>query len=376
MTFEQLDLREPIAEGIKNVGFEKPTKIQESSIPKIQEGEDIVAQSVTGSGKTAAFSIPILDKLEKKGDVQAVIVVPVRELARQVEDRMEKLGVYKTLNITSIYGGVGYDKQINELKNADIVVTTPGRFLDHERNGKIDLSNVETLVIDEADKMFDMGFIDDIEKIIEATPKNKQTLLYSATMPKRVRELVDDYLTDAEHISHDQHVDRSKLDQIYYNARKYEKFSLLLHLLRHETGGKSIVFCNTRREVDLIKKNLRRYDVECEGIHGGRSQHARNKILTKLKKGKIDVLVATDVAARGIDIDDISHVYNYDCAKTAKDYTHRIGRTARAGKEGTAVTILTQRDHQKFRKVMNGDGIDIESKEKPDFEQVKFNPNL
>lgn len=376
MKFENLKLEEPVLKGIKQVGFEKATPIQASSIPVILSGKDVVAQSLTGSGKTAAFCIPTIQNIQQKNQIQAVIVVPVRELARQVEDRMKKLSIYKGLNITSVYGGVGYEPQIKALKKADVVVATPGRFLDHVRQKKIDLSNVEVLIVDEADKMFDMGFIDDLEKIIKAMPRKKQILLFSATMPTQVRKLVDKYLRNPEHIDEKKHVDRSKLTQEYYNVRKFEKFSLLLHLLKHETPGLSIVFCNTRREVDIVVGNLKRYDIKAMGIHGGRSQHQRNLTLKKLKNEHIDVLVATEVAARGIDIDDITHVYNYDTAQTAKEYTHRIGRTARAGKQGTAVTLLAPRDHDNFRRVMQGDGIEIEQAEKPDFKQVKFNPSI
>lgn len=373
MTFEELKLRKETQKAIKELGFEKPTPIQENSIPKIREGKDLVGRSLTGSGKTAAFGLPILERIEKGKGIQSVILAPTRELAEQVKKELEKLAKYLGVKITSVYGGVGIEPQIKALKESEIVVATPGRFLDHVNRGTIELGNVGYFIIDEADKMLEMGFIEDVEKIMKNLPDKRQTLLFSATIPPEVNKLVKKYLNNPVEVKEQEHVDSSLLKEVYYDVRQHEKFSILVHLLKNETPGLALVFCATRRESDIVAKNLKKNGLKATAVHGGLTQNKRDKAVADLKKEDIDILVATDVAARGLDINNVTHVYNYDVPENAKEYTHRIGRTARAGREGDAVTLLTDRDHENFGRIHRE--RNIEKAEKPQFSKVPFERN-
>jgi len=372
MGFEELNLHGDVLKALEKKGFTEPTAIQKSCIPKIKEGRDVVGQSLTGSGKTAAFGLPIIEKIHPGKGVQALILTPTRELASQVKDTLITFSAFKRLNITAVYGGVGMLPQIDALKRADIVVATPGRMLDHLRRNTVKLDKVSYLVIDEADKMFEMGFIEDVEKIIGYTPRERQTLLFSATISTGINHLIKIYLKDPCMIKEQIHVDKSLLKQVYYEIDKKEKFSLLVHFLRHKTSGLAIVFCATRREVDIISRNLKQQGINSMAVHGGLSQNKRTYAVDAIKKENIQVLVATDVAARGLDIKHISHIYNYDSPKNSSEYTHRIGRTARAGERGEAVTLLTEKDHDNFRNVMSDRSFHIHKEELPQFERVRF----
>ncbi len=372
MSFKQLNLDQDVLKAINDMGFEKPTKIQTSCIPIIKQGKDVVGRSLTGSGKTAAFGLPLIEKVEMGNNLQAIVIAPVRELAHQVADELKKFSKYKKLKITTVYGGVSINPQITALKTTNIVVATPGRLLDHMNRGTINTNNVKYLVLDEADKMFEMGFIEDIKRIMGKLPRGKQSLLFSATMPQEVRGLIERFLNKPVYIQEDAHVDRSKLKQIYYDIRSHDKFSLLVHLLKHKTDGLALVFCSRRSEVDIVAKNLKKQGIHAMAIHGGLTQNRRSNALDALKDDKIDVLVATEVAGRGIDIENITQVYSYDCAQTSQEYTHRIGRTARAGKSGEAVTLLTPRDHDNFGRVISDSQITIEKAEVPEFKRVPF----
>jgi ATP-dependent RNA helicase DeaD len=259
------------------------------------------------------------------------------------------------------------------MKTAEMVVGTPGRILDHLERRTIDLRNVRFLVVDEADKMFEMGFIEDVEKIISQTPRSRQTMLFSATMSGMVLNLVDKHLKSPQVVRDKILVDKSLLRQSYYEVPLYDKFSLLLHLLKNKTAELAIVFCGTRHEVDIISRNLKIQGIDVMAVHGGLSQNKRSFAVDSLKSSNISVLVATDVAARGLDINNISHIYNYDVPKTPEEYVHRIGRTARAGNKGEAITILTERDHDNFRRVLSDRTLQIYKEELPRFERVRFN---
>jgi ATP-dependent RNA helicase DeaD len=372
MKFNELNLESEILKAIERFGFTEPTKIQEKSIPVLLEGRDIVGQSQTGSGKTLAFGIPITQKVKAGRGIQCVVLTPTRELAQQINDVLISLTSFKRLKIAVVYGGVGMEPQYHALKTADIVVATPGRFLDHMRRQTIILDKVSMLVIDEADKLFEMGFIDDVNMIIDHLPRQRQTMLFSATMYGDVKKLVEKHLNEPVNVKDQAHVDKTLLKHQYYQVSIHEKFSLLVHLLKNKTPGLAIVFCGTRHEVDIIEENLKTQGINAMAVHGGLSQNKRTNAVDSLKSQDIQVLVATDVAARGLDFSNISHVYNYDSAKSPSEYTHRTGRTARAGKSGEAVTLLTERDYDNFNSVLSDHELQIERVDVPEFKKVYF----
>lgn len=371
MKIEDLNLNPSILRALKDLGFTETTNIQEKCIPPILEGKDIFGQSSTGSGKTAAFGLPIINNLERGHGIQSLILTPTRELCVQVTNAIRSFSKYSDIRICSVYGGVSIEPQIEIVKKTDIVVGTPGRVLDHIKRKTINLSKVKFFVLDEADKMFEMGFIDDVEDIMKHLPEKRQTLLFSATLPATVMHVVNKHLKTPTTIKSKVHVDRSLLKQVYYDIKSHDKFSLLVHLINKAPHGLAIVFCGTRREVDVLSKNLIMQKIKAIPIHGGLTQNRRLNAIEALKKGNA-VLVATDVAARGLDIKNVSHVYNYDVPKSSEDYIHRIGRTARAGMEGDAVTLLTDRDHENFRRVLSDRSLQIEKVVPPNFEIVRF----
>ena len=373
MKFNELNINTKLIDKTRELGFEELTTIQEKCLPEILNGKDVVGQAETGSGKTVAFCLPILNTITRGNGIQVLVLTPTRELCVQVMDVFKEFGKQLKIKTMSVYGGVSISNQIKNLRNADIVCGTPGRILDHLRRRTIDFSGVNFLVLDEMDKMFDMGFIKDVEKIINYVPKKRQTLMFSATIYSDVHRIMIRHLQNPFIVKTRSQVDTTKLKQVYYEINQQNsKFSLLVHLLRNSTPGLAIVFCGTRRESDIVAKNLKSQGVNASAIHGGMSQHSRMTSLDEIKNQKIDVLVATDVAARGLDIKNVSHVYNYDVPPTAKEYVHRIGRTARAGENGDAVTLLTERDHDNFRRVQSNDDLKIEKADLPNFKKVSF----
>ncbi|MFO8077073.1 MAG: DEAD/DEAH box helicase [Thermoplasmatota archaeon] len=373
MKFEDLQLDQGIIEKTIEKGFEELTPIQKQCIPEILKQRDVVGQAETGSGKTVAFCLPILEKIKPKQGLQTVVLTPTRELCQQVTDVFTSFGKKMGINTISIYGGVGINPQIKNIRTAEVVVATPGRMLDHLRRKTINFRDVRFLILDETDKMLEMGFIKDVEKIISYTPKNRQTLMFSATIIRSIHRLMNKHLKNPVMIKTKSQVDKTKLNQIYYDIQnKNDKFPLLVHLLQHDTSGLAIVFCGTRHISDVVAKNLRKQGINATAIHGGMSQNKRTQSLTSLKNERTDVLVATDVAARGLDIKNVSHIYNYDVPKTSIEYVHRIGRTARAGENGVAITLLTRPDHPNFRRVQQNDELIIKKAEIPEFEKVSF----
>jgi ATP-dependent RNA helicase DeaD len=371
--FNDLKLSDALAKIIKELKFENPTEIQSKAIPLALEGKDVIGGSATGSGKTLAFGAPIITHLKNGLGIQALIMTPTRELAEQVCMALRKFSKYNYLDVISVYGGVGYNQQMKQLKTADVVVGTPGRLLDHIGRGTINLSNVKILVLDEADRMLDMGFIDDVTRIIQACPKKRQTLLFSATISKDISLIAKKYMNNPVNVSAQSFVDPSKLKQIFYNVNQNMKLSILAHLLKNEKAKLVMVFCNTRDNADFVGKNLKLNGISATVIHGGLGQGRRKHVLGTFNEGRISVLICTDVAARGLDIPDVSHVYNYDIPKTSKEYVHRIGRAARAGKEGTAISILSPRDHDNFRRVIHETGFKILEHEVPKIERANVN---
>jgi ATP-dependent RNA helicase DeaD len=370
--FRRLGIIEPILKAIEGEKFEQPTEIQEKSIPLILAGKDVIAGSATGSGKTLAFASGIIESTEKGEGIQALILTPTRELAQQVAEALRIFSKYKPLKIVVVYGGVSINPQIVKLRTADIVIGTPGRILDHIGRRTIKLNYVKILVLDEADRMLDMGFIDDVEKIIRECPVKRQTLLFSATISREITRLAQRYMKKPVEVSAEAYVDPKKLTQVYYDVPDNLKFSLLVHLLNHEKAGLVMVFCNTRKNVDFVANNLKLEGIDAQAIHGGFSQDKRDRTMKLFHSQKACVLVCTDVASRGLDIQGVSHIYNYDIPLDSKDYIHRIGRTARAGEEGKAINILSSSDYDDFRRVERDYEVDVFEERMPEVERVKI----
>ncbi len=371
--FRKLGICENVLKVLSNKKFTKPSEIQEKTIPLVLDGKDVIAGSATGSGKTLAFGAGIIKKVAKGEGIQSLILTPTRELCEQISEALGEFSYYKKLTVTPVYGGVPIGQQMKKLAYADIVAATPGRLLDHLKRNSIDLSKIKFLVLDEADRMWDMGFKDDVRKIIDKCPKKKQVLLFSATISRDLANFAEKYMNNPVEVEVDNYVDTSKLKQIYYDVRDSEKFSLLTHLLKTGGNGLSMVFCNTRRNADFVEKNLRGNGINARVIHGGMEQKKRIRVLKEFSERKIQVIVCTDVAARGLDISGVEQVYNYDLPKDARDYVHRIGRTARAGESGIAVNIVASRDYDNFSNVLRkNEGLVVKKSETPRFGRVRI----
>lgn len=345
--FADLNLSASTLKSIKRMGFEEATPIQASTIPVGLEGKDIIGQAQTGTGKTTAFGIPMIEKIDVKNpNVQALIIAPTRELAIQVSEELYRIGSDKRARVLSVYGGQDIQRQIRAMKkNPHIIVGTPGRLLDHIKRKTLNLENVETLVLDEADEMLNMGFIEDIESILETVPSTRQTLLFSATMPDPIRRIANRFMTEPEVIKvKSKEVTVSNIEQYFTKVSEKEKFDTLSRLIDVQSPELAIVFGRTKRRVDELARALSIRGYLAEGIHGDLSQARRMTVLKKFKEGRIDILIATDVAARGLDISGVTHVYNFDIPQDPESYVHRIGRTGRAGKKGMSITFVTPRE--------------------------------
>jgi ATP-dependent RNA helicase DeaD len=344
--FASLGLSAEILQAVQRLGFEETSPIQSATIPLIMEGQDVVGQSETGSGKTAAFCIPAIERVDpSRQATQVLILAPTRELATQVADEVHKLAAFKKgVRSVPIYGGASYERQFAELKRgAHVVVGTPGRLVDHMARGTLDLSAVQLVVLDEADRMLDMGFRDDIEKILAAVPSERQTVFFSATISPPIQSLVRQHSRDARTVKIRQHVVAGPplVDQVYYEVRHHAKFDALSRLIDFHDVKSGVIFCNTQRMVDELADALVARGCSAERLHGGMAQPQRTRVMNGFKKGAFAFLVATDVAARGIDVNDLELVVNYDLPYDAEDYVHRIGRTGRAGRKGRAVTLVS-----------------------------------
>ena len=328
------------------MGFEEPTPIQKVSIPAAMEGKDLIGQAQTGTGKTAAFGIPILEKIDttEKGP-QAIVLSPTRELAIQSAEEMNRLAQYLPIHALPIYGGQDIERQFRALrKKPNIIVATPGRLMDHMKRGTIDLSHVQILVLDEGDEMVDMGFIDDIRTILAGMPEERQTMFFSATMPAPIRELAESFLRDPVLVKiKAATVTIDLVEQEYIELPDMQKFDCLCRLLDMENPELAIVFVRTKRRADEVTEALKKRGYMAEGLHGDLSQQKRDAVVRQFKEGTIDILVATDVAARGLDISGVTHVYNFDMPQDSETYVHRVGRTGRAGQTGLAMTFVVSR---------------------------------
>ncbi len=349
-SFEDFHLDHKIITALKDMGFEEPSPIQKASIPLALEGSDLIGQAQTGTGKTAAFGIPIVQNLDEKDrTIQALVMSPTRELCIQVADEISKIGRTKRVRVLPVYGGQPIERQIRSLKRGiQVVVGTPGRLLDHIRRGTIDLENVRFLVLDEADEMLDMGFVDDMENIIKNVPAQRQTMLFSATMPRPILSISKKYMKAPKLVAiHKEVVTAPTIDQYYYETR--DKVDGLCRILDTTDDCKMIVFCRTKKGVDELVIALATRGYEAEGLHGDLSQNQRDRVMKKFRSGQADILVATDVAARGLDIDNITHVVNFDVPQDPESYVHRIGRTGRAGNTGVALTFITPREFRQLK---------------------------
>ncbi len=351
--FTSLNLREEIMQAITELGYAEPTPIQAGMIPLMLTGVDVIGQAQTGTGKTAAFALPILHNYQYQKQPQALILAPTRELALQVADSITEYGKHLGVRVLAVYGGQAYGPQISNLKRGvDVVVGTPGRLNDLLERKVLDLSHIKTVVLDEADEMLNMGFIEDVEKILATTPAERQTALFSATMPSRIRALANRFMRDPQSVL----IKRSTLttpaiEQRYYLVHENEKTNALTRIFEIEPIHSALIFARTRAETAALANELVVRGIPAEAIHGDLDQNARERVLGRFRANLIKVLVATDVAARGLDIDDISHVFNYHLPDDAEVYIHRIGRTGRAGKTGIAITLLSPREKRRMREV-------------------------
>lgn len=344
MKFTEFNLSEDIQSAVVTAGFEKASPIQEMTIPLALEGKDVIGQAQTGTGKTAAFGLPTLNKIRTNENIiQALVIAPTRELAVQSQEELFRFGREKGVKVRSVYGGSSIEKQIKALKSgAHIVVGTPGRLLDLIKRKALILDHVETLILDEADEMLNMGFLEDIEAIISRVPADRQTLLFSATMPAPIKQIGVKFMKDPEHVQiKNKELTNVNVDQYYVRVKEQEKFDIMTRLMDVNQPELSIVFGRTKRRVDEITRGLKLRGFRAEGIHGDLDQNKRLRVIRDFKNDQIDILVATDVAARGLDISGVTHVYNYDITQDPESYVHRIGRTGRAGKSGESITFVS-----------------------------------
>ena len=378
LKFEDMNLSKETLKAISDMGFEEATPIQSKSISVIMSGQDVIGQSQTGTGKTAAFGIPLLEKIDQYDKhLQAVILCPTRELAIQISEEFRKLLKYReNIKVIPIYGGQPIDRQIIGLKKgAQVIIGTPGRVMDHMNRHTLKMEHVKFVVLDEADEMLDMGFREDIETILDKIPSNRQTMLFSATMPKEILDLTERYQKDPVHIMviHKE-LTVPSIDQVYFEVKEKVKLDALCRLIDMENPNLSLVFCNTKKLVDELVEQLQGRGYFAEGLHGDLKQSQRDLVMKKFRNRTLEILVATDVAARGIDVDDIDIVFNYDLPQDEEYYIHRIGRTGRAGKSGRAFTFVVGKEIYKLREIMKLTKAKISRKKLPslgDIEEVK-----
>lgn len=371
--FEQLDPR--VQKSLEEMGFEEPTPIQKEAIPLALEGYDIVGQAQTGTGKTAAFGIPLVEKIgSRERGVKAIVLTPTRELAIQVAHEISLIGKNKGVSAYPIYGGVSIERQISILKRGrnQIVVGTPGRVKDLINRGVLRLDRVRFAVLDEADQMLDMGFIEDIEEILSKTPKDKQTMLFSATMPYEIRKLIDKYLRSGYRtVKVGKQLITPKVRQRLIFVKSEEKLRALEKLLKEHRGTATIVFVKTKRDAAEIERELQRRGIDAKAIHGDLSQRQRENVMRAFRDGKVKVLVATDVAARGIDIKDVGLVINYELPENPESYVHRIGRTGRAGREGLAISLVAESERRRLYRIKGLKGIRGEKFRADDLKELR-----
>jgi ATP-dependent RNA helicase DeaD len=366
LIFNEFNFHKDLLKGIKIAGFREPSPIQKMVIPVIENGEDLVGQAHTGTGKTAAFGLPLMNKIAKKEIERALVITPTRELATQVSDELYHLGRFCGIRTITVYGGVGYGRQIALInKGVQVVVATPGRLKDLYKKGKIGDFNPEIVVLDEADEMLDMGFLEEIKEIFEYIPQNRQTLLFSATMPEPIKELANEILTNPQFVSvvgEDESTTNNIIEQSYYVIEEAQRDQAIVKLLETENTNKCIIFCRMKREVDRLTEHLKAIGFNAEGLHGDLEQIEREKIVKGYRRGESKIMVATDVASRGLDVKNVSHVFNFHIPFDPQSYVHRIGRTGRAGKSGKAITLVSTTEFKELQRIQKEVGADMQLK--------------
>lgn len=372
-TFAELGLSEATLKAISELGYEEPTPIQARTIHLMLNNTDVIAQAQTGTGKTAAFALPIIERLDvEMRSPQALVLTPTRELAVQVAEAFHSYSKYHHTSVLPVYGGQPIERQLGALRRGvQVVVGTPGRLLDHIRRGTLDLAQVHTVILDEADEMLDMGFIEDIETILKETPADRQTALFSATMPGPIVELARRYLRDPQRITVEaEQMTVPQIRQTYYEVGRRDKFEVLARILDFETPSSAIVFCRTKQEVDTLGQRLTARAYPAETLHGDLNQVQRDRVMARFRSGQVELLIATDVAARGLDIEHVSHVINYDIPLDPESYVHRIGRTGRAGRTGCAITLVTPRERRLWQVIQRVTGASIQRMRLPTIADV------
>ena len=363
MRFNEFNFHKDLLKGIKIAGFREASPIQESVIPIIREGKDLVGQAHTGTGKTAAFGLPIINKIANGEIERALVITPTRELATQVSDELYHLGRFCGIRTITVYGGVGYGRQIALInKGVQIIVATPGRLKDLYKKGKIDTFNPEIVVLDEADEMLDMGFLEEIKEIFEYIPQNRQTLLFSATMPEPIKALVDEILTTPEFVSvvgENEATVNNIIEQSYCVINESQRDEAIVRLLETENINKCIVFCRMKREVDRLTEHLQAIGFSAKGLHGDLEQREREEVIKSYRRNQVKIMVATDVAARGLDVKKVTHVFNYHIPFDSQSYVHRIGRTGRAGKSGKAITLVSTTEFKELQRIQKEVGAEM-----------------
>jgi ATP-dependent RNA helicase DeaD len=375
MTFTDFNLRPEILAAVTEAGFKEPSPVQKDAIPLILEGHDLIAQAQTGTGKTAAFGLPVMSMMKGDGSVEGLVIVPTRELAMQVSDELYRFGKNAGLKTATVYGGTAYGKQIDRIKQASIVVATPGRLQDLRMSGKIKI-NPHFVILDEADEMLDMGFLDEIKNIFTFLPEDRQTLMFSATMPKAIRKLAEQILKDPKTVSITKsETTNTKITQLYYVVQERERDDALVRLIDYKNPQKCIVFCRMKKEVDRLVAHLTAQGFKVSGLHGDMEQKQREVTIRAFKQGGIDIFIATDVAARGLDVNDVTHVFNYHIPFDSESYVHRIGRTGRGGKTGEAITLVSPNELRTIKRIEKDVGTKMTTQVIPTRIEVQNNRN-
>ncbi|MDD2400070.1 MAG: DEAD/DEAH box helicase, partial [Sulfurovum sp.] len=371
MKFTDFNLKKSIQDAIQEAGFTEPSPVQKEAIPLILDGNDIIAQAQTGTGKTAAFGLPIMSMMKADGSVEGLVIVPTRELAMQVSDELYRFGKLSNIKTATVYGGTAYAKQIERINQASIVVATPGRLQDLLMSKKIKL-NPHFVVLDEADEMLDMGFLDEIKNIFTFLAKDRQTLMFSATMPKAIRKLAEEILQEPKTVSITKSEStNTSITQLYYVVEERERDDALVRLIDFKNPNKCIIFCRMKKEVDRLVAHLTAQGFKVSGLHGDMEQKQREVTIKAFKQGGIDIFVATDVAARGLDVNDVTHVFNYHIPFDSESYVHRIGRTGRGGKTGEAITLVTPNELKTIKRIEKDVGTTMATEVIPTRQEVQ-----
>jgi ATP-dependent RNA helicase DeaD len=371
MNFSDFDLRPEILSAIKTAGFREPSPVQRDAIPLVLAGDDLIAQAQTGTGKTAAFGLPMMSMMDNQSGVEGLVIVPTRELAMQVSDELYRFGREAGLRTATVYGGTPYGKQIERIRHASIVVATPGRLQDLLQGNKISLSP-KFVVLDEADEMLDMGFLDEIKNIFGFLPSQRQTLMFSATMPEAIRRLAEEILNDPKTVSITQtESTNTDITQHYYVVQERERDDALVRLIDYKNPSKCIIFCRMKKEVDRLAAHLTSQGFKVASLHGDMEQKQREVTIRAFKQGGVDIFVATDVAARGLDVNDVTHVFNYHLPFDSESYVHRIGRTGRAGKQGEAITLVTPNELRTIKRIERDVGTTMASQVIPTRQELQ-----